>query len=303
MAQNSDLSDIALDDWVSRWLPESWQPYARLCRLDRPIGTWLTVIPTCAALVLAACGIPETGRLIVFCLGALLMRSAGCTINDIWDRDFDRHVERTRYRPLTSGQISLSNAVIFLIAQLVVAGLLLFFINAYSRWMALAVLPLTIIYPLCKRFTNWPQLVLGMAFNWGMLMAWTDTQDRLPAEAALMWLGAVFWQLGYDTMYAYADMEDDRKVGIKSTAGLFGEKGLWWLSAFYALTVLLWAIAGAMVGVHWSYWFGMAAIAVLFVQQLRRFDVRQRQQSFRMFRQNIWCGILLLAAALAGTLL
>ena len=166
-----DLSDIHHDDWVERYLPKSWGAYARLARLDRPVGTWLTLLPCIAALFQAAGGFPDIARLFIFCLGALLMRSVGCTINDIWDRDFDKHVERTRYRPLTSGEVTLKKAVIFLFAQFALAAVLLFFINSYSRWMAVALVPLVIIYPLCKRYTHWPQTVLGAAFNWGMLMA------------------------------------------------------------------------------------------------------------------------------------
>src|SRR5690606_30328105 len=157
---NSDLNDIRHNDWVEHYLPAAWRPYARLCRLDRPVGTWLTLLPCIAALIQAQHGVPALLRFVVFCLGALLMRSVGCTVNDICDRNFDKHVERTRFRPLTSGQISLQQAIIFLIAQLAVAALLLFFINSYSRWLAIALVPLVFIYPLCKRFTYWPQLVL-----------------------------------------------------------------------------------------------------------------------------------------------
>src|SRR5690606_8608995 len=142
--------------------------------------TWLTLLPCLAALVQAADGLPTLWRLVIFSLGALLMRGVGCTFNDIFDRDFDHRVERTRFRPLTSGQITLRRAILFAIAQLLVCALLLFAINPYSRWLALAVVPLAVIYPLCKRFTYWPQVVLGIAFNWGMLMAWTDTRDVLP---------------------------------------------------------------------------------------------------------------------------
>src|SRR5690625_5161124 len=153
-----DLSDMRPDDWVDRRLPESWRPYARLCRLDRPVGTWLTLLPCLAALVQAANGVPELFRLIIFSLGALLMRGIGCTFNDIFDRNFDSKVERTRYRPLTSGQITLKNAIYFVVWQLVVCALLLFAINSYSRWLAVALVPIVIVYPLCKRFTYWPQI-------------------------------------------------------------------------------------------------------------------------------------------------
>ena len=167
-----DLADMRpMDDWVERWLPRSWGPYARLARLDRPVGTWLTLLPTLAALVQAADGLPTLWRLFIFSLGAFLMRGVGCCFNDIFDRDFDNKVERTRFRPLTSGQLSLRQALWFVFAQLVLCALLLLAINEYSRWMAVILLPIVVIYPLCKRFTYWPQMVLGIAFNWGMLMA------------------------------------------------------------------------------------------------------------------------------------
>ena len=231
-----DLSDIHHDDWVERYLPKSWGAYARLARLDRPVGTWLTLLPCIAALFQAAGGFPDIARLFIFCLGALLMRSVGCTINDIWDRDFDKHVERTRYRPLTSGEVTLKKAVIFLFAQFALAAVLLFFINSYSRWMAVALVPLVIIYPQCKRYTHWPQTVLCAAFNCGMLMAWSDTNNTIPLAAWAMWAGAVTWQIAYDTMYAYTDIKDDLKLGLKSTAIRFGDNGIYWLSGFYNAT-------------------------------------------------------------------
>jgi len=300
---NTDLNDIRHNDWVERYLPASWRPYARLCRLDRPVGTWLTLLPCIAALIQAQHGVPTPLRFVVFCLGALLMRSVGCTINDICDRNFDKHVERTRFRPLTSGQITLKQAFIFLFAQLFVAALLLFFINSYSRWLAVALVPLVFIYPLCKRFTYWPQLVLGIAFNWGMLMAWSDTTNTVPLAAVLMWMGAVTWQIGYDTIYAYTDMKDDEQLGLRSTALRFRDQGLVWLIGFYVATIVLWTIPGMMLGFSWLYYLFMAAIAAHFYWQLATFDIQKPGHSFALFRANIWTGLLLVAGSLGGTLL
>ena len=297
-----DLSDISHDDWVQRNLPKACRPYARLARLDRPVGTWLTVLPCIAALFQAAGGFPDIARLFIFCLGALLMRSVGCTINDIWDRDFDKHVERTRYRQLTSGEITLKKAVIFLFAQFAVAAVLLFFINSYSRWMALALVPLVIIYPLCKRFTHWPQAVLGAAFNWGMLMAWSDTNNYIPLAAWAMWLGAVTWQIGYDTMYAYTDIKDDLKLGLKSTAIRFGDNGFYWLSGFYLATVILWLWGGWSMAMGWGYFIFIALIAAHFIWQLKIFDINKPERSFFLFRANMLTGVLLIAAAWLGAI-
>lgn len=300
---SSDLNDIVLTDWVERWLPTSWRPYARLCRLDRPIGTWLTLLPCIAALIQAAGGLPDLVRLIVFSIGALLMRGIGCTVNDMCDRDIDKHVERTRFRPLTSGQLSMRQAVWFLLGQLLVCASLLFFINEMSRWLALAVLPFVFIYPLCKRVTYWPQVVLGICFNWGMLMAWSDTQNTLPLGGILMWLGAVAWQVGYDSIYAYTDVRDDQQLGLRSTALRFGARGKEWVGGFYIATIVLWAWGGHAVGMSWPYQAGIAAVAVHLAWQLYIFDLQRPARSFMLFRANLWTGVLLIGAALAGTLL
>ena len=299
----SDLSDMRPDDWVQRWLPDAWGPYARLCRLDRPVGTWLTLLPCLAALVQAADGWPTLFRLFVFSLGALLMRGIGCTFNDIFDRDFDKKVERTRFRPLTSGQITLKNALYFVLGQLLVCGLLLFAINAYSRWLAVLLLPIVIIYPLCKRFTYWPQVVLGIGFNWGMLMAWSDTQNMIPPAAVAMWLGAVLWQVGYDSIYAYVDMRDDTQLGLRSTALRFRDKGKAWISGFYIVTMALWLYAGVALDMAAAYYGVMAIIAGHFIWQMWVFDLARPDRNFMLFRANIWVGVLLLVAAFAGTLL
>lgn len=298
-----DLNDIVFNDWVERWLPRSWRPYARLCRLDRPIGTWLTLLPCIAALVQAAGGFPSLKRLIVFSLGALLMRGIGCTVNDMWDRDIDRHVERTRFRPLTSGQLGMRQAVAFLIGQLAVCACLLFFINGYSRWLALAVLPFVFIYPFCKRVTYWPQAVLGVCFNWGMLMAWTDTRGVLPLAGVAMWLGAVLWQIGYDSIYAYVDVRDDRRLNLHSTAMRFAEQGKTWIGGFYLATLLLWTWAGHSLGAGGFYDAGMAVLAAHFFWQLAVFDLQRPDRNFMLFRANLWVGVVLIAAALGGALL
>ncbi len=303
MSHIPDLSDIHDNDWVDRWMPPSWRPYARLCRLDRPVGTWLTLLPCLAALVQAADGLPTLARLVIFSLGALLMRGVGCTFNDIFDRNFDLQVERTRFRPLTSGQLTLTNAIVFVIAQLLVSAVLLFFINSYSRWLAVALVPIVIIYPLCKRFTYWPQIVLGIGFNWGMLMAWSDTQNIVPVGAIAMWLGAVLWQVGYDSIYGYVDMRDDIQLGLKSTALKFQDNGKLWISGFYAATLALWLFAGVAMSLSWAYYLIMTVIGLHFVWQMRVFNVVRPDRNFMLFRSNMMVGVLLLIAALGGTLI
>jgi len=302
-AAGPDLSDMRPDDWVERWLPRSWGPYARLCRLDRPVGTWLTLLPCLAALVQAADGIPTLARLVIFSLGALLMRGVGCTINDIFDRDIDSKVERTRFRPLTSGQLSLANALWFLLGQLAVCALLLFLINGYSRWLAVLLIPFVVVYPLCKRFTYWPQVVLGIAFNWGMLMAWSDTRNVVPVGAVAMWVGAVLWQVGYDSIYAYVDVRDDLRLGVKSTAMRFADKGREWIGGFYLAALALWLYGAADIGMGWGYYIVLAVIAGHLAWQTLTFDADRPDRSFKLFRANMLVGVLLIVAALAGTLI
>jgi 4-hydroxybenzoate polyprenyltransferase len=296
-----DLSDIHRGDWVERRLPIAWRPFARLARLDRPVGIWLTLFPCWAALVQASHGFPDLRQLVTFSLGALLMRSAGSTINDIADRKFDGHVERTRFRPLASGQTGVPQALAFLVIELLLAASLLFFLMPYTRLVAICVLPLVFIYPLCKRFTHWPQAVLGAAFNWGMLMAWAEVAGHIPVGAVLMWAGSIAWQIGYDTVYAYVDVKDDSRLGLKSTAILFGRNGKILIGLSYALTVVAWSLGGWLLGMLLPYAIGMLVIAAHLAWQTWRIDLGRPDVNFRLFLANILTGSLLAGAAFIGT--
>ncbi|MGE6783528.1 4-hydroxybenzoate octaprenyltransferase [Ensifer adhaerens] len=296
-----DLTDIHRGDWVDRRLPQAMRPYTRLARLDRPVGIWLTLFPCWAALFQAAHGLPGLRDLLVFTLGALLMRSAGSTINDIADRKFDGHVERTRFRPLANGEIGLPRAILFLIVQFALAALLLVFLSPDSRLLAVSVVPFVLVYPFCKRFTHWPQAALGAAFNWGMLMAWTQVAGHVPIGAVMMWAGAVAWQIGYDTAYAYVDVRDDKRLGLKSTAILFGAHGKTLIALFYGLTVAAWSVGGWMLGMSGLYAIGMVVIAAHLAWQAWRFDLDRPEISYRLFLANILTGVLLAVTALAGT--
>ncbi|WP_096447348.1 4-hydroxybenzoate octaprenyltransferase [Mesorhizobium sp. 113-1-2] len=296
-----DLSDIHRGDWVDRRLPPAWRPYTRLARLDRPVGIWLTLFPCWAALIQASHGFPDLRQLAVFSLGALLMRSAGATVNDIADRRFDGHVERTRFRPLPSGQIGTSQAFVFLVVQLALAASLLFFLTPYARLIAICVLPLVFIYPLCKRFTHWPQAVLGAAFNWGMLMAWAEISGHVPVGAVLMWAGAIAWQIGYDTVYAYVDVKDDSRLRLKSTAILFGRYGRACIGLFYVLTIAAWSLGGCLLGMSLPYAIGMLVITAHLAWQVWRIDLARPEVNYRLFLANILTGVLLACAAFIGT--
>ncbi len=297
-----DLSDIKLGDWVDRRLPAALRPYTRLARLDRPVGIWLTLFPCWAALIQASHGFPDIRQLAIFSLGALLMRSAGSTVNDIADRKFDGHVERTRFRPLASGQIGVPQAVLFLAAELALAASLLFFLTPLTRLVAISVLPFVFVYPLCKRFTYWPQAILGAAFNWGILMAWSEVTGAIPVGAALMWLGAIAWQIGYDTVYAYVDVRDDTRLGLKSTAILFGSRGKAYIGLFYAIAIVAWSAGGWQTGMSSPYVVGMLVIAVHLAWQTWRLDLSRPEINYRLFLANILTGIVLAAASFAGTL-
>jgi len=296
-----DLSDIHYGDWVDRRLPAAWRPYTRLARLDRPVGIWLTLFPCWAALIQASHGLPDLGQLTIFSLGALLMRSAGSTVNDIADRKFDGHVERTRFRRLASGELRTLQAFVFLAVELLVAASLLPLLTPYTRLVAISVLPLVFLYPLCKRFTHWPQAVLGAAFNWGMLMAWAEIAGHIPAGAVLMWAGAIAWQIGYDTVYAYVDVRDDTRLGLKSTAILFGRRGKMWIGLCYALAVGAWSLGGWLLEMSPPYAVGMLVIAAHLAWQTRRIDLARPDLNYRLFRANILTGMLLAGTALSGT--
>lgn len=300
-ATQNDLTDIHKGDWVDRILPQVMRPYTRLARLDRPVGIWLTLFPCWAALFQAAHGLPDLRDLVVFTLGAFLMRSAGSTINDMADRNFDGHVERTRFRPLANGELSLFRALVFLAVQLTLAASLLCFLTPFARLLAVGVLPLVVLYPFCKRFTHWPQAVLGAAFNWGMLIAWAQIAGHVPAGAVLMWAGAIAWQIGYDTTYGYVDVKDDRRLGLKSTAILFGAHGKALIGLFYGLTVMAWSAGGWLLGMSWPYAVGMVVIAAHLGWQALRFDIARPEINFRLFLANILTGALLAVAALTGT--
>ena len=296
-----DLSDIHPGDWVDRRLPSAWRPYTRLARLDRPVGVWLTLFPCLAALVQASLGFPAFRQLLVFSLGALLMRSAGSTVNDIADRKFDAHVERTRFRPLAGSQLKIHQALAFLIIELGLAASLLIFLTPFTRIVAVCVLPLVLVYPFCKRFTHWPQVVLGAAFNWGILMAWAEVAGHIPAGAFAMWIGAIAWQVGYDTVYAYVDVKDDTRLGLKSTAILFGQRGKICIVLLYALAIASWSMGGWLLGMSLLYAAGMVAIAAHLAWQAWRIDLQRPELNFKLFQSNILTGALLASTALAGT--
>src|SRR5204863_5996574 len=226
-------------NWVDTLAPTWLRPYLRLARADRPIGAWLLLLPCwwSAGLAAVAAGqpYPNPWHVFLFFIGAFAMRGAGCTWNDIVDRDLDGAVERTRSRPIPSGQVSVTQAALFLIAQSLVGLAVLLTFNGFTVALGIASLAIVAIYPFMKRITYWPQIALGLAFSWGALMGWAGTFDRLDLPALLLYAGSISWVIGYDTIYAHQDREDDALIGIKSTALLFRERTKPMLALFYAL--------------------------------------------------------------------
>jgi 4-hydroxybenzoate polyprenyltransferase len=297
----------ATGNWVDTRAPSWSRPYLRLARLDRPIGSWLLLMPCwwSAALAAAVGGdirqLP--GVIVLFFVGAFVMRGAGCTWNDITDRDLDAKVERTRSRPIPAGQVSVVQAAAFLVMQALIGLVVLLQFNRFAVATGIASLIIVAIYPFMKRITWWPQIVLGLAFSWGALMGFAVTLGRIDAAALWLYAGAIAWVIGYDTIYAHQDAEDDALIGIKSTALLFGARTRPALAAFYAIAVVLIAIALAASGARWPAAIGLAAFAAHLVRQILRLDISNPALCLRIFKSNRDAGLLLFAGLLIDALI
>jgi len=305
------VADAVSGNWVDRFAPAVTRPYLRLSRADRPIGTWLLLIPCWWGVALAAAEdgwrISDVWIWLGCALGAWLMRGAGCTWNDITDRDFDAAVARTRSRPIPSGQVSVRQAVVWMFAQMVLAGLVLLTFNGLAIALGLSSLGLVAIYPFAKRFTWWPQLFLGLAFNWGAVLAYAAHSGRVNWAAGLLYASGIAWTLFYDTIYAHQDKEDDVLIGVKSTARLFGAATGRWLGRFLVATVGLMTLAvlAALLPVAGPVKLGLALLAPWLMGwhllwQMNRLDIDDPATCLRLFRANRDTGLiaaLFLAAA------
>jgi 4-hydroxybenzoate polyprenyltransferase len=292
-------------NWVDSYAPHWLCPYLRLARLDRPIGSWLLLIPCwwSAGLAAIAAGVMvDLWHVVLFFVGAFAMRGAGCTWNDIVDRDLDGKVERTRLRPIPSGQVSLPAAACFLVAQALVGLAVLLQFNAFTIWTGIASLGVVVIYPFMKRITYWPQIVLGLAFSWGALMGWPALFGRLDWPALVLYAGSIAWVIGYDTIYAHQDADDDALIGIKSTALLFGENTKPMLTVFYTLAVALIAIAGWGADAGIVFFIGLFAFAAQLSWQIARFRTGDSEHCLRLFRSNRDAGLILFAGMVLDVL-
>ncbi len=294
--------DAPSGHWVYRILPKSLWPYAQLARWDRPIG-WLLLLWPClwSAALAAQSTLPNFWHMVLFVIGAIVMRGAGCTYNDIIDSKIDMMVERTRSRPLPSGQIGKREAWFFLIAQALTGFLVLIQFNWFSIWLGIASLGIVAAYPFMKRITNWPQLVLGLAFSWGALMGWATVFGSLSLAPILLYAATVLWVIGYDTIYAHQDREDDALVGVKSTARLFGENTKAALIALYAGMLILAAAAYFSAGSHWVSYLGIASAAVHLAWQIIALDINDADQCLQLFKSNNAIGWLIFIGLMAGS--
>lgn len=299
-----DLKDRAIPDamfgnWVDRLAPLWVQPYLRLARLDRPIGWWLLVLPCWWSAALVASyqsrAFPSLTDLILFFIGAVAMRGAGSTYNDIVDRDLDRRVARTRSRPVASGQVSVKAASLFCALQCLIGLLVLLSFNAFAIGLGFLSMVPVLIYPFMKRITSWPQAVLGLAFSWGALMGWATSQGALAAPAFWLYGAAVAWTMGYDTIYAVQDIEDDAIAGIRSTALLFGAQTPLAVGIFYALASLMTFAALISAGVGWVAYTGATLFSAHLFHQTRRIRLNDGALALKLFRSNRDAGLLLFA--------
>jgi 4-hydroxybenzoate polyprenyltransferase len=299
MSETAGRVADAPGNWVDHLAPAVLRPYLRLARLDRPIGAWLLLMPcwwsSGIAAVAAKAPFPNPWHVLLFFIGAFVMRGCGCTWNDIVDRNIDAQVARTRSRPIPSGQVSLTAAVIFLVLQALLGLAVLLQFNGFAVGTGVASLAVVAVYPFFKRFTYWPQIVLGLAFSWGALMGWVAAFGRLDPPALLLYAGSICWVIGYDTIYAHQDRDDDALVGLKSTALLFGARTKPILSGFYAAAVVLIGLAGWTAGAGIVFVFGLAGFALHLAWQVWTLDIDDPDRCLVLFKANRDAGLILFA--------
>jgi 4-hydroxybenzoate polyprenyltransferase len=308
IGHNSRVADAPSDNWVYRFLPQSFWPLAQMARWDRPIGWQLLLLPCLWSAAMAANAQIASGvepllsiyqtfvwNCALFTIGAIAMRGAGCTYNDLVDHELDAQVERTRSRPLPARRISRKNAKLFIIAQLGVGALVLFQFNWFTILLAIASLVVVAIYPFAKRFTDWPQLFLGLAFSWGALVGWSAVFEEVTWASFCLYLAAVFWTIGYDTIYAHQDREDDALIGVRSTARLFAENTKIWLALLYGLTLLLLALAYYLSGMPFVAYITLFFVMGLFIWQIKVLDINNPEQCLRLFKFNGKVGLIIFA--------
>ncbi|MFT6581661.1 MAG: 4-hydroxybenzoate polyprenyltransferase [Alphaproteobacteria bacterium] len=302
-AKVTSASDIPAGHWVDTHLPAPFRPYARLARIDRPIGTWLLLLPCLWGSALATAMMirpPELWHFALFAVGSLVMRSVGCVWNDIMDRNFDGQVARTATRPIPSGAITVRQAVFFMIALMLTGLAILLTFNLLTVIIGASALLLVAIYPLMKRVTYWPQAFLGLTFNWGALVGWTAITGSLDAPALWLYAAGIAWTLGYDTIYAHQDKEDDVLIGVKSSALKLGERTRSFLFLFYAITIGLLAMAGLSAELSPRFFIVLALAALHLIWQAWTVDINDPENCLAKFKSNRIFGLILLLGIIAG---
>lgn len=287
-----------------RLAPAVARPYMRLIRADRPIGTWLLLLPCLWSVAMASQAVtgstPDPWFVLLFGIGAFVMRGAGCVVNDLWDRDIDGKVARTADRPIASGEVSVRSALVFLGCLLLVGLVILLQFNGTTVAMGVASLGLVAVYPLMKRVTYWPQAFLGITFNWGALLAWCAVEGSVGWPAILMYAGGFFWTLGYDTIYGHQDKEDDILVGVKSSSIKLGRNTRPFALLVYTVTVAFLAFSGSAAGMGWFYFLMLAAAAAQFAWQVGTLDIDEPKNCLERFKSNRDAGLMIFLGALLG---
>jgi 4-hydroxybenzoate polyprenyltransferase len=294
---NAAIPDAPQGNWVDRLAPESCRPFLRLARFDRPIGAWLLLFPCWWGQLLAERALghaaADASYLLLFLLGAFVMRGAGCTYNDIVDRDYDARVQRTAARPIASGQVSLAEAQMFLGVLSLIGLLILIQFNVFTIALGAASLLLVAVYPFAKRYTDWPQIVLGLTFKWGALVGWSAITGGLSVAPLALYAGCVLWTVGYDTIYAHQDKDDDEAIGLRSTALTLGEATRPAVALLYAGAIVLWVVAGALAGAGPAFFLALGLVGVQFAWQLATLDTEDAVNCLKRFRSNQLVGWIL----------
>jgi 4-hydroxybenzoate polyprenyltransferase len=308
---NGRVADAPSGNWVYRILPPWLWPYAQLARWDRPIGWQLLMWPCFWSVTLAANAKAASGQwvggmlvyhLVLYFIGSVAMRGAGCTYNDLVDHKIDMEVARTRSRPLPSGRVSRRQAKIFIALQALVGLVVLLQFNLFAAILGLLSLAIVALYPFAKRFTDWPQFFLGLAFSWGALMGWAGVYGTLSFAAVLLYIASILWTIGYDTIYAHQDKEDDELIGVRSTARLFGDNTRLWLIGLYGAALVLMFIAFALADAGGLSYIGLLVAGGIFAYQIARLDINDPEQCLALFKSNGNVGAIIFAGLFVSVL-
>ena len=291
-------TDMPEKGWWDK-LPKKYHKWIRLGRFDRPIGSWLLLLPCLWTLPIFLNSITDVLEIyFIFIIGAFSMRAAGCTINDLWDKDIDKKISRTRHRPIASGEVSIKEAFIFLIILLTISLLCLVNLNKFTWLIALSSLPLIVLYPLAKRVTKWPQFVLGITFSWGVPTAWASTNTDFNTGILFLYLGTVFWVIGYDTIYGYQDKFEDKIFNIKNTAITTENYYVNFIMFFYLISILNFLLAGIILKIYFGWYVGLFFMLIHFIYQIQKIKMINRDESLKLFNSNKIAGLFLTIGSL-----